>query len=106
MLTNTGEKFSIEICGVTFASNSTQNNIHCYIQGKNLTLVRYVVQHFLGIQISNNMLSYTGEKLFHCEICGIKFAQKSYLKKHPLTHMGKKAFLCECIVLHLSRIKP
>ena len=41
------------------------------------------------------MTTHTGEKHFHCEICGAKFSQNTHLKRHMLIHNAEKSFHCE-----------
>ncbi|CAL4207587.1 unnamed protein product, partial [Meganyctiphanes norvegica] len=32
--------------------------------------------------------------LFVCSVCGLRFAQKSYLDKHTIKHTGEKPYQC------------
>lgn len=40
-------------------------------------------------------ISFTGERLFRCDVCGKHFATNEYLKCHKRCHMGAKPYKCD-----------
>ena len=48
------------------------------------------------------LASQTGEKPFHCKICGARFSRNTHPKGHILTHTGEKAFHCEIFRVKFS----
>ena len=41
------------------------------------------------------METHTGEKTYHCEVCGSKFFDSSCFKNHMEINTGEKSFSCE-----------
>ena len=45
-----------------------------------------------------------GDRRFHCTLCNKQFSQNSNLKRHLLTHTGKKPYQCNFCIKAFSQL--
>jgi len=74
---------SVDVTGHQY-NGSTGNYVSCRVCRKTV---------HCG-SLTRHMRLHTGERLFACDVCKMRFFQKSGLERHKHTHTGERSFVC------------
>nr|XP_061781748.1 zinc finger protein 235-like [Nerophis lumbriciformis] len=102
--------FTCSVCGESFSCQSRLKK-HTRAHAGAATWTCSLCAETFSLQTRMRAHMRTHEKPFACSVCGRKFARKSILKRHTLTHTGEKPFACplcgrgfsqkSCVVSHV-----
>ncbi|XP_022667038.1 transcription factor Sp3-like isoform X5 [Varroa destructor] len=100
-----GRNIPCEVCGKLFATqdrmkahmrsaHQADKNCSCSICGSGGVCPQSAGFSY-RCKLLDHMRSHSGERPFHCDVCGRGFSQKNHLTRHMMIHTGERPFACE-----------